>query len=102
MGIALGVHKKHPCLRNRQRKRAWQRRLIRSFLKEEEEQQNVVSQRLRKEVIISGRQWPTVSKQDTGLYEKEVVGECAGCSVYLLFSPLSVPVDFIACPLPSG
>lgn len=31
------------------------------------------------------------SKQDTGFYEKEVVGECAGYSVYLLFSPLSVP-----------
>lgn len=61
-----------------------------------------------KEIIILRRQWSTVSKQGNQFYEKEVVGEHAGYSVYLLFSPLLCPWrlspgDFIAwAPLPSA
>lgn len=49
------------------------------------------------EEIILRRQWSTVSKQDTGFYEKEVVREYAGYSVYSPFLPFSVPLRAEPC-----
>lgn len=83
----MGMGREHQYIRTGQRKRNWQRRPSRSMPRETNKQQNTVSQ-MPQEEIVSRRKWPTVSKQDSRFYEKEVVGERAHYSFYPPFSPL--------------